>query len=54
VQRLRISEPMYGDQVFLDMHHRLAFVILNLGKLAQAIPLIEIILYSEFSQKNYK
>jgi hypothetical protein len=39
LQRLRILEPMYGDQVFLVMHHRLALVTLNLGQLAQEVPL---------------
>jgi hypothetical protein len=28
---------MYGDQVFLVMHHRLALVTLNLGQLAQEV-----------------
>jgi hypothetical protein len=31
---------MYGDQVFLVMHHRLALVTLNLGQLAQEVLLI--------------
>jgi hypothetical protein len=30
---------MYGDQVFVVMHHCLVLVILNLGQLAQEVPL---------------
>jgi hypothetical protein len=37
LQRLRISKPMYGDQVFIVMHHRFALVTLNLGQLVQEV-----------------
>jgi hypothetical protein len=47
---------MYGDQLFLVMHHCLVLVTLNLGQRAQEVSLrkneiIKIILYSQFSQK---
>jgi hypothetical protein len=51
---------MYGDQVLLVMHHRLALVTLNLEQLAQEVPLtersikIKIIIYFQITQKNYK
>jgi hypothetical protein len=35
LQRLRILESMYGDQVFLVMHHCFALVTLNSGQLVQ-------------------
>jgi hypothetical protein len=38
LQSLRILEPMYGDQVLLVMHHRLALVTLNLEQPAQEVP----------------
>jgi hypothetical protein len=43
---------MYGDQVFLVMHHCLALVTLNLGQWAQEVSFTgKMILYSQFSQK---
>jgi hypothetical protein len=38
LQRLRISEPMYGDQVFLIMHYHLALVTQNLDKQPKRFP----------------